>query len=155
MAWLALSTLYGFDGGLRLFGRPWVAIVLFFGCWFLLESLRQRPTNQTKGQNPSFNQAKSKKKVLRLQDYRFQDPPPESGWVSVYRSEDPAMVGMVQSILASREVATQVINLHAASFFPNVEGMAMEICVAPKQSGQALQILRDHNLIPPVKDQFS
>ena len=157
LAWISLFTLYGLQGGQQTFGHPWVASLIFFSCWAGLESLNRPAAHRDPRQASPKNRAPGQKKVLNLKDYQAKDTnrPSEQGWTSVYPSDDPAMIGMVQSILASREIQTKVINLHAASFFPNVEGINMEIWVLNAQADAALKILIDHSLIPPVKDSQS
>jgi len=165
-AWLVLLGLYQLDGGRADYSKPWLVALVFFASWFLLDRLLQaasgaKPNPKWGGQtlkgktpDPGEGNGDNRGKIFQLSDYRADaEEEISSGWVSVYRSEDQAITGMVQSILVSREITTKMTNRHAASFFPSVQGISLELWVPGHQADQAMKILKDHNLIPPEMDE--
>ena len=166
VSWVVLALIYEVPQGRETYGKPIYAALLFFLNYYLLYFIQVGSTSkkvapkddessrfeakkqpETKSEEP-----KLRAKVFRLDDYKEQ--PTENteaqAWVEVYSCLDQAQIGMVQSILVSREILTQTTNTHAASFFPKVEGLEMQILVQKTQEKQALEILKAHNLLPGI-----
>ncbi len=139
-----LTGIYGLEGGREAYGQPWVVGLLFFACWGLVGwffNRRPQPQQQPQAQPPKPG------KVLHMGDYAKKETPAEALWMTVYSSDDQAMIGMVQSILASREVPTQITNQHMAGMFPKMEGLTMDLMVPKEFYARAKKILLDHQLI--------
>ncbi len=169
ISWAILAVVYEIPEGRATYGKPIYASLLFFLNYYLLYfiagSRSQKGSSQSGDarftQSDSDSKPKSnlksgiKAKVFNIDDYKAQSPEDEPSenslpWVEVYSCLDQAQIGMVQSILVSREITTQTTNTHAASFFPRVEGLEMQILVPKEQEDAALEILKAHNLLPGI-----
>ncbi|MDX2469102.1 MAG: DUF2007 domain-containing protein [SAR324 cluster bacterium] len=178
ISWAILAFVYEIPEGRATYGKPIYAALLYFLNYYLLYFLSgSKSQNKDSGaSHPKFNSgsksnlsssaksnsklksgesSKIKAKIFNINDYKSQrinDEPNEDfvPWIEVYSCLDQAQIGMVQSILVSREISTQTTNTHVASFFPKVEGLEMQILVPKDQEEQALEILKAHNLLPGI-----
>lgn len=148
-----LTGIYGLENGREVYGQPWAVGLLFFASWGLVAWLFERGKQPQRQPLPKTvptdtpNPAPKPGKVLHMGDYTKKEVPLEALWMPVYSSEDQAMIGMVQSILASREVPTQITNQHMAGMFPKMEGLTMDLMVPKEFYERARKILLDHQLI--------
>ncbi|MDT8446422.1 MAG: DUF2007 domain-containing protein [bacterium] len=115
----------------------WIAALEYLGAWALVVRLQDNRRQQLH---------RSSDKVVDLHQYRAdkeKKTKPQPNWVTLFRSNDFAEVGLLTSLLDSKGIETQVANRHSSALLPNLGGLPMEILVRPEAFASAQKVAQD------------